>query len=127
MSLIASSNLIVAFASATFQRFMQQMGQAAAPSEATELRGLIDRHLGLESAGLPAIAHSFMAFDHVNVQIAVESFLAREGTTHDSLGVSGQGRHFGSFSDLLEMGRFAGVPRHHPSIPGSPRTAGPSA
>jgi hypothetical protein len=92
-----------------FQRFLQQMAETGSEERSSELRTLVDRHLEIESAGLPVIAQSFMPFDHVNIQVALQAYLAEEGTSHETLGLSGQSRHFGSFADLLEMGRHAGV------------------
>lgn len=92
-----------------FQRFLQQMSEAGWEQGQSELRTLIDRHLRTESAGLPVVAQPFMPFDHANVQIALQAYLSQEGTAHETLGLSGQSRHFGSFADLLEMGRHAGV------------------
>jgi cell division protease FtsH len=92
-----------------FQRFLQQMSEAGWEQGPSELRTLIDRHLQAESVGLPVVAQPFMPFDHANVQVALEAYLSQEGATHETLGLSGQSRHFGSFADLLEMGRHAGV------------------
>lgn len=92
-----------------FQRFLQQMADVGGEQGPSALRELIDAHLGTESEGLPVVAGGFQPFDHVNVQIALTHYLSQEGVTHESLGLSGQARHYGSFADLLEMGRHAGV------------------
>src|SRR6266568_6766160 len=87
-----------------FQRFLQQMAETGWEERSSELRASIDRHLGTESVGLPVVAYPFMPFDHANVQVALSAYLSEEATTHETLGLSGQSRHFGSFADLLEMG-----------------------
>jgi hypothetical protein len=92
---------------------MSEAGWEQGPSE---LRTLIDRHLRNESVGLPVVAQPFMPFDHANVQIAFHAYLAQEGATHETLGLSGRTRHFGSFADLLEMGRHAGVRLGKPDL-----------
>ncbi|MDP9222705.1 MAG: helix-turn-helix domain-containing protein, partial [Actinomycetota bacterium] len=92
-----------------FQRFLQQMAEAGGEQGPSALRGLIDAHLGTESEGLAIVAGVFLPFDHANVQIALTHYLSQDGATHESLGLSGQARHYGSFADLLEMGRHAGV------------------
>jgi cell division protease FtsH len=99
----------VAEFAALFQRFLQQMTEAETDQRPSDLRTLIDHHLRAESAGLPVVGQSFMAFDHANVQVALTAYLAQPEATCETLGLSGQSRHFGSFSDLLEMGRHAGV------------------
>jgi cell division protease FtsH len=92
-----------------FQRFLEQMSEAVGETGPSPLRALVDAHLGTGSEGLPVVAGAFLAFDHANVQIALEYYLSREDTSSESIGLSGQARHFGSFADLLEMGRHAGV------------------
>jgi cell division protease FtsH len=92
-----------------FQRFLQQMAEVGGEQGPSALRGLIDAHLGTESEGLAMVAGAFLPFDHANLQIALTHYLSQEGVTHESLGLSGQARHYGSFADLLEMGRHAGV------------------
>lgn len=92
-----------------FQRFLQHMTEAGWEQRPSELRTLIDRHLRTESTGLPVVAQSFMPFDHVNVQVALQAYLSEQGTTYEILGLSGQSRHFGSFADLLDMGPHTGV------------------
>jgi cell division protease FtsH len=92
-----------------FQRFLQQMTEAGGEQGPSALRGLIDAHLGTESEGLAIVAGAFLPFDHANVQIALMHYLSQDGATHENLGLSGQARHYGSFADLLEMGRHAGV------------------
>jgi cell division protease FtsH len=99
---------VAAFAS-VFQRFLQQMADAGPAQGPSELRALIDAHLGEASEGLAIVSGSFFPFDHANAQVALAHYLSEEGTTHESLGLSGQSRHFGSFADILEMGRHAGI------------------
>src|SRR5438034_9069001 len=84
-----------------FQRFLQQMTEAGGEQGPSPLRGLIDSHLGAESEGLAIVAGAFLPFDHANVQIALMHYLSQDGVTHESLGLSGQARHYGSFADLL--------------------------
>ena len=99
-----------------FGRFLRQMMEAEPQQRTSEIRALIDRHLGTESAGLPAVGQRFMPLDHANVQVALTAYLDREGSTHETLGLSGHSRHLGSFADLLEMGRHAGVRLGKPDL-----------
>src|SRR2546426_9468331 len=88
-----------------FQRFLQQMTEAGWEQRSSELRALIDRHLQTDSVGLPVVTQPFMPFDHANVQIALSAYLSPDRPTHETLGLSGQSRHFGSLADLSELGR----------------------
>jgi len=87
-----------------FERFMQQMSLAAWSEGGSPLKELLDRHLGTDCSTLPVIADSFPPYDHANLQVALSAFLAAEGRRHELIGLSGQQRHFGSLSDLVEMG-----------------------
>jgi cell division protease FtsH len=107
---------VAAFAQ-VFNRFLRRMGEAESEEgKPSELRGLIDRHLRTESIGLPMVSGPFMAFDHANVQVALSAFLAQEGTTHETFGLAGQSRHYGSFADILEMGWHTGVRLGRPDL-----------
>ena len=87
-----------------FQRFMQQMSDTAWSLGGSPLKELLDRHLGTDCSTLPVIADSFPSYDHANLQVALSAFLAAEGRRHELIGLSGQQRHYGSLSDLVEMG-----------------------
>ena len=100
-----------------FNRFLRRMGEASEQEgRPSELRDLIDRHLGTESIGLPVVAQQFMPFDHANVQVALSAFLSQKETTHETFGLAGQSRHHGSFADILEMGWHTGVRLGRPDL-----------
>jgi hypothetical protein len=48
--------------------------------------------------------------------------LLRSEWESTGLGLSGQARHWGSFADLLDVGRHAGVRVGKPDLGGSPGT-----
>jgi hypothetical protein len=101
-----------------FNRFLRKMGEVAESEESkpSQLRGLIDSHLRTESIGLPVVSGRFMPFDHANVQVAMTAFLSRDRTTHQSVGLAGQSRHYGSLADILEMGWHSGVRLGRPDL-----------
>jgi hypothetical protein len=45
------------------------------------IRDRLVSHLGEDATTLPVVADSFMPWDHVNVQVAVEAYLTNEGRT----------------------------------------------
>jgi len=92
-----------------FEGFMQAMTRAAHASALSPARDLIDRHLGLESERLPVVSETFTAYDHVNVQTAMSAYLAAAGRAYELIGFTGQQRHFGTLSDLIEAGRYGGA------------------
>jgi DNA polymerase III delta prime subunit len=75
----------------------------------SEVRDLLDAHLGHDTTDVPIVAASFPAWDHVNVQVAITAWLAEPGRAHELFGLMGQQRHFGSMSDVIEMDRHAVV------------------
>jgi len=83
------------------------VGVARADLVAT-LPGLLRDHLGPDAAGLPVVEDSWPSYEHVNVQTALDVWLAEPGVEHDLVGVIGfQHRQFG-LAELLAAGRRAG-------------------
>ena len=89
-----------------FQRFLERMSHAAQEEQTSPLRDLLDSHLGEDCSALPVVSESFMPYDHVNVQVAVDAYLAEEGRRSELHGATGQQRHYGSFSDLIQQSRW---------------------
>lgn len=85
---------------AAFKRFMDTVNAAAVDSP------LLDRiaaHLGEDPTRLPVIAEEFDAFEHPNVQVALDDCLARPGRTWELAGLAVENKRFGQLglSDLL--------------------------
>ena len=84
-----------------FRRFMDTvLAEAAAES------ALLDRitdHLGGDPTRLPVIVEEFDAFEHPNVQVALDDYLSRPGREAELTGVAVENKRFGSIglSDLL--------------------------
>jgi ATPase family protein associated with various cellular activities (AAA) len=94
---------------ATFQRFMEQMGQVARDDRVSPVRALIDGHIGADTSMVPILSESFQPWDHANVQVAISTWLAAEGRSHELVGLSGQQRHYSSLSDMLDASQWMGV------------------
>src|SRR5207247_1291747 len=92
-----------------YRDFMEQMTQQAHAQARSPVRDRLDEHLGVDTTEVPIVASSFDPWDHVNVQVAITAWLAQPGRRHETIGLMGQQRHFGSLSDLIEMGRHAVV------------------
>ncbi|HYZ11298.1 MAG TPA: ATP-binding protein [Actinomycetota bacterium] len=92
-----------------FRRFMERMTEAAASAEGSPVRALLDGHLGEDSTALQVVSEAFPPYDHVNVQVAMSAYLQAEGRTHRLVGLTGQARHYGSLSDLLEAVTYARI------------------
>jgi hypothetical protein len=99
---------VSAFAS-DFQRFLIAMSTAAATTQESPVRDLLDRHLGDRSEVLPVVAEGYASYDHVNLQVALDAFVAAEGRTSEVIGLSGQQRRWMSLSDLVATAHHQGV------------------
>jgi predicted AAA+ superfamily ATPase len=79
-------------------RFVDQAREADRPKFAT----LLTEHLGLPADRLPVAEQQWPAYEHVNVQAALDAWLGEPGREHRLVGVAGY-RHRGSMglADLL--------------------------
>jgi hypothetical protein len=81
-------------------RFVEKAREAERPRFAT----MLTEHLGVPADGLPVAEQQWPAYEHVNVQAALDAWLAEPGRTHHVVGVAGL-RHHGpiGLADLLGM------------------------
>ena len=81
-------------------RFVEQAREAERPRFAS----MLTEHLGRPADQLPVAEQQWPAYEHVNVQAALDAWLAEPGREHQIIGVAGH-RHHGSlgFVDLLGM------------------------
>ena len=64
-----------------------------ARTEDQPLRQVLLDHLGPEAARLPTISGSYPLWEHVNLQVGVEAWLAADtGRTHELIGITGVGQ-----------------------------------
>ncbi len=109
-----------------FRRISQLADIPDEPPQET-LGERLSNHFGSPAGQLPVITEAFPAYDHANVQNAIDAWLADgENAAHGSgelLGISGQGREHHSFTELLSMGshfRLGAV--DYTSVPVGPET-----
>ena len=81
-------------------RFVEQAREADRPRFAS----MLTEHLGVPADQLPVAEQQWPAYEHVNVQAALDAWLAEPGREHRIVGVAGH-RHHGplGFVDLLGM------------------------
>lgn len=94
-----------------FKEFMEAVSRAAeAPS--SPLLERIQAHLGTDSTDLPVVAEEYDSFDHPNLQIALDAYLAQSGRRADLVGIGTDNKRFMQFglSDLLSWGGQSGRP-----------------
>src|SRR5262245_52942698 len=93
----------------TFNRFMHTMSNAAGSATASPIRDLLDRHLGADASVLPVVSEGYAAYDHANLQVALDAYVESGGRTSDLIGLSGQQRRWMSLSDLVATAHHSGV------------------
>lgn len=93
----------------TFSRFTEAMHGLASQAGTSPVREALDRHLGEDSSKLPVVAESYAPYDHVNLQVALDAYLAEDGRSHELIGLAGQQRRWSSLADLVAFAHHAGV------------------
>jgi hypothetical protein len=94
-----------------FKAFMEAVVAAAVPPSSPLLER-IQAHLETDPTQLPVIAEEYDAFEHPNVQVALEAYLAAPGRRAELVGVAAVNKHYMPFglSDLLSRGGLPGMP-----------------
>jgi cell division protease FtsH len=77
-------------------RDLMDWARTNAPAEEPPLRKRIVAHLGRDPAELPVVSRSISAWERVNLQVALDAYLAESGREHEFVGMSSQrGWHMG--------------------------------
>ena len=84
------------------RRLVSRFVDKARESERPQFATMLTEHLGLPADQLPVAEQQWAAYEHVNVQAALDAWLAEPGREHRVIGVAGY-RHRGSLGlvDLL--------------------------
>jgi hypothetical protein len=92
-----------------FQAFMEAVTAAAAPPR-SPLLDRIQAHLGADPTQNPVIAEEYDAFEHPNVQVALDAYLAGPERQADLVGVGVNNKRYMNFSlsDILSQGGPSG-------------------
>ncbi|HEX6506138.1 MAG TPA: 26S protease regulatory subunit, partial [Chloroflexota bacterium] len=85
-----------------FKAFMEAVTAEAQP-RTSPLLERIQQHLGTPSTKLPVFAEEYDAFDHPNIQVALDAILAVPGRQADLVGIGAENKRFSDFglSDLM--------------------------
>jgi cell division protease FtsH len=88
-----------------FRRFLDEVLASAPSGPESDLLIRLREHLGQDPRGLPVVTEAFPAYDHANVQQALDAYLAEPGRGFELVGIAGQsgGREHHTFSELIEM------------------------
>lgn len=89
------------------RRFMNRAVETARAEDRPLRRVLLD-HLGADAATLPTASATWPSWDHVNIQVGIDAWLAASpGRRHSVVGISGSGmaRHMDvSITDFVHSG-----------------------
>src|SRR4051794_31440072 len=90
----------------------------AEPKEDPPFRGLVRDHLGIDPLEAPIVALQVPAWDHANLQLALEALLDAPGRSAEVRGIGGgQKRYMSlSLSDLLNERHFRPGPAEYESV-----------
>ena len=91
------------------RRFVTQARAAEQPT----FRSLITEHLGVTTDDLPVVEEHWPAYEHVNVQAALDAWLGDDGRRHRLVGLADY-RHRGPFGLADLLGQDGGARFHGP-------------
>jgi cell division protease FtsH len=83
-----------------FVEFIEMMHRIA-PKDPSELHARLSEHLGQAIDGLPVVSDAYPVYQHANVQLAIDTYLAEPDHTGELIGVAGPGREHHALSELL--------------------------
>jgi len=86
---------------AQFQAFMSAMSEQLPTREPSPLLKRLTDHLGVAPQGLPMVVESYSAYEHPNIQAAIDSFIAGPGVVAELVGVIGPNREHEGFTDII--------------------------
>lgn len=92
-----------------YQRFIQDMSRVAASEQGSPFRDEIARHVVGDVTTMPVVSETFAAYDHPNVQVAIDAYLEPDDRSHRLIGLSGQQRRWMSLADLVQHAHETGV------------------
>ena len=62
-----------------FQRFLEVVNELAPEGDGAPLRATLEAHLGEDPRELSVVSDRYPAFEHVNVQVALDAWLEQAG------------------------------------------------
>src|ERR671916_447291 len=86
---------------ARFRAFLAAMEQFVPEPPPSRLLQRLTEHLGAAPAGMPVVSEQFLAYEHPNVQAALDAYTARPGVAADLVGVTGGNREHDSLTDIV--------------------------
>ena len=88
------------------RRLVRQVVHVARAEE-TSIHRLLAGHLGGQAAALPVASGSWERYDHVNVQVGLDAWLAEPGRSHEIAGITGFRHQTFGLADLTQSGGWS--------------------
>jgi hypothetical protein len=97
----------------------------AARGDDEPVQRLLTEHLGPTAAGMPVVSGAWQGYDHVNLQVGVDAWLAERGRAHNLVGLTGFQHSNAGLAELMQFGA-AGVGRYGIGVGSVAMTARPA-
>ena len=91
-----------------FSEFIDYVRTIAPATPGSLITRLTD-HLGGPPDELPVVTGPFPAYQHANLQVAIDAYLAAEGRSHELVGAAGPGREHFTFAEILASAGVRGM------------------
>ena len=87
-------------------RRLMRRAVSAARTEDAPIEGLLRGHFGATPRGMPVVSEAWPAYEHVNIQVGLDAWLAAPGRTHELVGLTGFRHMDFGLADLTQPSRF---------------------
>jgi hypothetical protein len=85
------------------RRALSGLAASARVPPAVTLAGVLAEHLGPDAPSIPVIGETWPPYEHANVQVALDHWLAQPGRVHTIVGITSFQHHMFSLSDLAQL------------------------
>jgi hypothetical protein len=85
-------------------RRLVRLAVGAARAEDRPIRHLLHEHLGPGAGTFPIVSGTWYCYDHVNVQLGLDAWLAAGGRRHELTGLTGFRHQMFGLAELIEQG-----------------------
>ena len=100
---------------------------SAARTEDAPIQGLLRGHLGATARSLPVVSGGWPAYEHVNIQVGLDAWLAAPGRSHELIGLTGFRHADFGLADLTQAGQsHSGLGIGIGSVATAARPSGPA-
>ena len=85
-----------------FREFLDGMHRLLPPEKPSSLHRRLQEHLGVDPLGQPVVGEAFPAYEHANVQAAIDAYLTEPHRAADLVGIAGSGREHEGLTEIVD-------------------------